>query len=90
MIFSNVGLGGCKGAVIGIGPLYPIAGFDVPGLTSIFEYGVVEVNESATEAGLDGAASALAATCLKLSANFGRESEVSWRLGTGPGGLESV
>jgi hypothetical protein len=90
VIFSNVGLGGCKGAVTGIGPLYPMARFDVPGLTSIFEYGVVDVKESATEAGRDGAASALAATCVELSADFGRES-VSWRLGTRTGnGLESV
>jgi len=92
VIFSNVGLWGAKGVVIGIGPLYPIAGFVDP-LTSMFEYGVVDVKDSATEAGRDGAAgtaSAPAALCLKLSADFGKDS-VSWRLGTRTGkGLESV
>ena len=42
----------------------------------MFEYGVVDVKDSVPEAG-DCTASALAATCLKLSADFGR---ASWRI----------
>jgi hypothetical protein len=48
----------------------------------MFAYGVVDVNESVPDAGENCTASALAAICWKLSADFSWESEESWRSGT--------
>ena len=73
MISSSVGLEDCWAIENKGGP--PLAGavYPVPGLASIFEYGVVDVKESVPERG-DCAASALAATGFNPSADFGSES----------------
>ncbi len=60
MIVSTVGLGGCI-VENADGPLDAIDWWPVPGLTSIFAYGVVDVNESVGEEGVC-AASALSRT----------------------------
>lgn len=61
VIVSKVGLGGCIGVNAGAPLEDVIDWYPVPGRTSIFAYGVVDVKESVGEGG-DCAASALSTT----------------------------